>query len=209
MQRRSMLVFTAYQSRSHHTQPVWRRHMSKLTRNHWVSAGLESLDQEGHAGISAEILARRLNVTRGSFYHHFRNREDFVRTLLAKWEEDYTERMLAYAAHGRTASETLMRYLSVAAEKQPGREVAIRAWALHDPLVAEFQQRVDATRLAFAVKTCRRWVRSPGHAEIIGQAAHLCLIGGQQAGLRRDASRFNRLVQDAFTLFKDGLPPRA
>ncbi|HBO77503.1 MAG TPA: TetR family transcriptional regulator, partial [Cupriavidus sp.] len=166
--------------------------MSKLTRDHWVSAGLESLDQEGHAGVSAEILARRLNVTRGSFYHHFRNREDFVRTLLAKWEEDYTERMLAYAAQGRTARETLMRYLSIAAEKQPGREVAIRAWALHDPLVAEFQQRVDATRLAFAVRMCRRWVRSPSHAELIGQAAHLCLIGGQQAGLRRDASRFNK-----------------
>ncbi|MDV6903793.1 TetR/AcrR family transcriptional regulator [Pseudomonas aeruginosa] len=183
--------------------------MKKLTRNHWVAAGLEALDQEGHTGVSAENLARRLNVTRGSFYHHFRNREDFVRTLLAKWEEDYTERMLAYAAQGRSATETLMRYLSIAAEKQPGREVAIRAWSLIDPLVAEFQQRVDATRLAFAVRTSRRWVRTPGHAEIIGQAAHLCLIGGQQAGLRRDAGRFNGFMQHAFTLFKDTLAPRA
>lgn len=109
--------------------------MRKLTRNHWVAAGFEALDQIGHMGVSAESLSRRLNVTRGSFYHHFRNREDFVRTLLAAWEEDYTGRMLAYAAQGRSAGEILKRYLSIAAEKQPGREVSIRAWSLHDPLV--------------------------------------------------------------------------
>lgn len=183
--------------------------MTKLTRNHWVAAGLEALDQEGHAGVSAENLARRLNVTRGSFYHHFSNRADFLRALLYRWEEDYTERMLAYAAQGRSAPETLMRYLSIAAEKQPEREVAIRAWALVDPLVAEFQQRVDAARLAFAVKTSRQWVRTPGQAEIIGQAAHLCLIGGQQAGMRRDANRFNGFLQHAFAIFKDTLVPRA
>lgn len=209
MPRRSVLVFAAYQSRSHHTQSVWCRHMSKLTRNHWVAAGLEALDQEGHTGVSAESLARRLNVTRGSFYHHFLNRDDFVRTLLGKWEEDYTAQMLAYAAQGRSASETLMRYLSIAAEKQPSREVAIRAWALIDPLVAEFQRRVDATRLDFAVRTCSRWVRTPGHAEIVGQVAHLCLIGGQQTGLRRDAGHFNGLMQHAFTLLKGTLASRA
>lgn len=176
--------------------------MGKLTRNHWIAAGLEALDHEGHAGVSAESLARRLNVTRGSFYHHFRNREDFLRALLGRWEEDYTQRMLAYAAQGRSAREILMRYLSIAAGKEPGREVAIRAWALIDPVVAEFQQRVDATRLAFAVESCRRLGRMPGQAELIAQAAHLCLIGGQQAGLRRDASCFNGFLQRAFSLFQ-------
>lgn len=72
--------------------------------------------------------------------------------------------------------------------------MAIRAWALHDPLVAEFQQRVDAKRLAFAIETSRRLALLPGEAEMVGLAAHLCLIGGQQAGLRRDAERFKVLI---------------
>ncbi|WP_241021650.1 hypothetical protein [Burkholderia sp. Ac-20353] len=92
--------------------------------------------------------------------------------------------MIAYAADGRSVGDTLTRYLHIAANKRPGREVAIRAWALHDPLVAEFQQRVDASRLAFAIKTSRRLVGTPGEAEIMGLAALLRLIGGQQAGLR-------------------------
>ncbi|UCP11932.1 TetR/AcrR family transcriptional regulator [Pseudomonas sp. MM213] len=181
--------------------------MGKLTRNHWIAAGFEALDQIGHSGVSAESLSRRLNVTRGSFYHHFRNREDFVRTLLAAWEEDYTERMLTYAAQGRSAGEILKRYLSIAAEKQPGREVSIRAWSLHDPLVGEFQQRVDTRRLDFAIRTCRRLVPLPGEAEVIGRVAHLCLIGGQQAGLRRDAARFNSFLSRAFSLFEGAIPP--
>ncbi|WP_445570628.1 TetR/AcrR family transcriptional regulator [Pseudomonas sp. E102] len=181
--------------------------MEKLTRHHWIAAGFEALDQTGHIGVSAESLSRRLNVTRGSFYHHFRNRDDFVRTLLAAWEEDYTERMLAFAAQGRSAGEILKRYLNIAAEKQPGREVSIRAWSLHDPLVAEFQQRVDTRRLDFAIRTCRRLAHRPGEAEVMGQVAHLCLIGGQQAGLRRDAARFNRFVHRAFSHFEGALPP--
>ncbi len=182
--------------------------MRTLTRNDWIAAGFDALDGEGYSGISAESLARRLNVTRGSFYHHFRNREDFVRALLTAWEDDYTARMLAYAAEGRSAGDTLTRYLRIAAEKRPGREVAIRAWALQDALVAAFQQRVDATRLAFAVEMSRRWVRMPGEAEIVGQVAHLCLIGGQQAGLRREAERFNHFMQRAFAVAERVLPRR-
>ncbi|MBY4723074.1 TetR/AcrR family transcriptional regulator [Burkholderia contaminans] len=182
--------------------------MSTLTRNDWIAAGFDALDGEGYAGISAESLARRLNVTRGSFYHHFRNREDFVRTLLTAWEDDYTARMLAYAAEGRGAGDTLARYLRIAAEKRPGREIAIRAWALHDPLVAEFQQRVDAARLAFAIETSRGLVRTSGEAEIVGQAVHMCLIGGQQAGLRRDADRFNGFMRRAVAMVERVVPVR-
>jgi AcrR family transcriptional regulator len=178
-----------------------------LTRQHWIAAGFEALDQTGHSGVSAESLSRRLNVTRGSFYHHFRNREDFVRALLTAWEEDYTERMLAYAAQGRSAGETLQRYLNIAAQKQPAREVSIRAWALHDPLVGEFQQRVDTRRLDFAIRTCRRLIPLPGSAEVMGQVAHLCLIGGQQAGLRHDAARFNSFLHRAFSLVDGALAP--
>lgn len=68
-----------------------------LTRDHWIAAGLNALDNDGDAGISAERLARRLNVTRGSFYHHFRSRNEFVHALLAAWEADYADRMLAHA----------------------------------------------------------------------------------------------------------------
>lgn len=171
-----------------------------LTRDHWIAAGFDALDHDGDAGISAERLARRLNVTRGSFYHHFRNREDFVHALLSAWEADYADRMLAHAAAGRSLEDVLERYLAIAAEKQPGRETAIRAWARHDPLVAVYQRRVDQTRLTFAITTCRARAGGLVDAELVGRLAHLCLIGGQESGDRLQPAAFARRIQDALAL---------
>nr|WP_321273092.1 TetR/AcrR family transcriptional regulator [Alcaligenes faecalis] len=176
--------------------------MRKLTRDDWIEAGLNTLDLEGHSGVSAERVARRLNVTRGSFYHHFRSREDFVRALLSAWEQDYTDRMLDYAAQGAGPAQVLKRYIHIAADKQPNREVAIRAWALHDPVVAEYQTRVDARRLAFAIRTSKSAFLLPKHSEIVGEMVHLCFIGGQQSGVRHNAARFANLLGDALALFR-------
>ncbi|MGG4774670.1 TetR/AcrR family transcriptional regulator [Paenalcaligenes sp. Me52] len=181
--------------------------MTTLTRHHWIEAGFHALEHNGHAGVSAENLARRLNVTRGSFYHHFRSKSDYVTALLSYWEEDYTHRMLAYASQGTNSADTLLRYVDIASEKRPHIEVAIRAWSLIDPLVASFQKRVDQTRLDFAVNTSQRWGASPALANLIGQAAHLCLIGGQQTGLRHDAPRFTGFVQQALKVAEGSLRP--
>ncbi|RKP43407.1 TetR/AcrR family transcriptional regulator [Trinickia fusca] len=178
-----------------------------LTRDQWIAAGFDALDQEGYPGVSAERLARRLNVTRGSFYHHFRSKEDFVRALLAQWESDYTDRMLAYAAEGRTLDDVLARYLVVAADKQPQREIEIRAWARQDPLVAEYQERVDSTRLSFAISVCRARIDDPVDAELIACFAHLCLIGGQQSGHRNQPAAFSQLAQTALTRLRSSLHP--
>ncbi|MBN3785936.1 TetR/AcrR family transcriptional regulator [Burkholderia sp. Ac-20353] len=175
-----------------------------LTRDDWIAAGFDALDRDGYAAVSAEKLARRLNVTRGSFYHHFRSRADYVRAMLAQWEFDYTARMLAYAAQGAGLEDVLARYMTIAAEKRPEREVAIRAWARRDPLVAEFQRRVDDTRLSFAMSVCRARINDPVKAALVGRLAHLCLIGGQQSGDRHQPAGFAHLVRDALTLLHAG-----
>nr|WKF59632.1 HTH-type transcriptional regulator BetI [Paraburkholderia busanensis] len=171
-----------------------------LTRDDWITAGFDALDREGYAGVSVERLARRLNVTRGSFYHHFRGRDDLVRAILTQWESDYTERMLAYAGQGSSLEDVLTRYLEVASAKQPSREVAIRAWADRDPLVAQYQRRVDSTRLDFAISACRARVDPSVDADLLGHLAHLCLIGGQQSGDRKRGGAFAHLAQHALAL---------
>ncbi|ENR5390938.1 TPA: TetR/AcrR family transcriptional regulator [Providencia rettgeri] len=176
--------------------------MKKLTRECWVNAGFKILDTEGHTRFSSENIARQLNVTRGSFYHHFKNREDFVRTLLSRWEFEYTELMLAQANMGRTLDDVLKRYLDVASQKHPSREIAIRAWALNDPLVAEYQHRVDEKRLSFIIKKLHLLFIPHDYAEKIGKLIHLCFIGGQMSGDRHDAQEFNQLILNTLSLKK-------
>lgn len=174
--------------------------MKKLTKECWVNAGFKILDTQGHTRFFAENIARLLNVTRGSFYHHFKNRDDFVRTLLSRWELEYTELMLAQANMGDTLDDVLKRYLDMASQKHPSREVAIRAWALNDPLVAEYQHRVDEKRLAFVINKLNKLFIPRGYAEKIGKLVHLCFIGGQMSGDRHNNQEFNQLILSTLSL---------
>ncbi|NMV40889.1 TetR/AcrR family transcriptional regulator [Ralstonia insidiosa] len=174
--------------------------MPKTTRAHWIEAGFELLDIEGAVGISAERLARRLNVTRGAFYHHFTSRDDYVRSLLAEWERTYTGSILSLIQPGDTAETLLMRYLDVAASMHPQREVAIRAWAMREPLVADTMQRVDALRLAFATSLCSLEGGAPDDAAFWGRIAHLCFIGAQQTTARPDPEAFRAFFLKLFAM---------
>lgn len=174
--------------------------MPKTTRAHWIETGFALLDMHGADGVSAERLARRLNVTRGAFYHHFTNRDDYVRTLLAEWERAYTGSILALVQPGDTAETLLKRYLDVATSMHPQREVAIRAWAMREPLVAEYLQRVDAQRLAFATTLCGLDGGAPDDAAFWGRVAHLCFIGAQQTTARPDPEAFRAFFLKLFAM---------
>jgi len=172
--------------------------MAKLTRDAWLQAGLEALDRQGYQAVSAQALARRLNVTRGSFYHHFASRADFVEQLLRRWELDYTVVVLADARAAGEPAAQLQRYVAIAAKLQPGREVAIRAWANSDMKVRAVLQRVEGLRLAFARDVARAFLsdaRRDSDVESLAQLAYLGFIGMQHTALQ-DERMFVRFFSD-------------
>ena len=153
---------------------------TRLTRDAWLQAGCQALDKYGYEAVSAQALARRLNVTRGSFYHHFASRQDFVEQLLGRWEQQYTLDVLSEVRSVADPLARLQRYIAVAAKLKPGREVAIRAWARKDQRVQVLLQRVDQLRLAFARDSARQLLSpqaTQADVEALAQLAFLALIG--------------------------------
>src|ERR1700746_2561025 len=61
-----------------------------LSAEHWAEAALEALASGGLEAVAVEPLARRLSVTKGSFYWHFANREALLRAALALWKKRET-----------------------------------------------------------------------------------------------------------------------
>ncbi len=167
----------------------------KLTQESWLQAGFKALDKHGYEAVSAQALARRLNVTRGSFYHHFASRQEFVDQLLGRWEAEYTLDVISEAQGAADPLAKLQRYIAVVAKLKPGREVAIRAWAGKDKRVHALLQRVDALRLDFAREAARALL-SPaakgGDVEALAQLAFLALIGLVHTA-SQDDGRFHQL----------------
>jgi len=50
----------------------------KVSRESFLLAATELINEQGYRGASVERIAARLNVTKGSFYHHIEAKEDLV-----------------------------------------------------------------------------------------------------------------------------------
>ncbi|MBH0014728.1 helix-turn-helix transcriptional regulator, partial [Pseudoalteromonas sp. NZS100_1] len=59
----------------------------KNTVQDWIEAAQRMLVDEGITGLKVDRLANRLGVTRGGFYHNFKDRDEFFDQIIRHWEE--------------------------------------------------------------------------------------------------------------------------
>ncbi|NNE05262.1 MAG: TetR/AcrR family transcriptional regulator [Xanthomonadales bacterium] len=64
-----------------------KKERSTLTARDWERGALEMIAEQGVASLAVEPLARRMGITKGSFYWHFANREALLEQALQRWEE--------------------------------------------------------------------------------------------------------------------------
>lgn len=124
----------------------------RLSREEWLARALDILALEGGAKLRVDAICDALNVTKGSFYWHFNDRDDFVRSVVEFWSARFTdpvlERINAMGGAARSRLRSLMWFVSEGGFAR--YDVSIRAWALQDPdLVAAIVKDVDERRLAF------------------------------------------------------------
>ena len=58
----------------------------RLTRSAWLDHGLRILARQGAEALKVGALATGLQVSRGSFYWHFKDISDFRLQLLHRWQ---------------------------------------------------------------------------------------------------------------------------
>jgi AcrR family transcriptional regulator len=126
--------------------------VQRLDRNAWLSEAMEVLRESGVDHVKVEPLAKRLGVTKGSFYWHFKDRPDLLRALPEYWVESQTEPVLAHAeSAGRTPVEKMRAVLEFLAREDPDRyDNAMRAWAQFDSDVADAVAAIDKRRMEYA-----------------------------------------------------------
>ncbi|HET53915.1 MAG TPA: TetR/AcrR family transcriptional regulator [Ignavibacteria bacterium] len=54
----------------------------KVNSEDWIKKGIELFSQGGIDALNVEKMATILNCTKGSFYHHFKSREDYIDQIL-------------------------------------------------------------------------------------------------------------------------------
>jgi len=127
----------------------------QLDREAWVSAATEVLAEEGIAGLRVEVLAKRLKVTKGSFYWHFQDRRDLLIAILQQWKDGRIRDIIKQttAEKGKELAQ-IYHVIDVYSANRSRRgmmiELAVRDWARRDAEAGAIVAEVDDVRLRCA-----------------------------------------------------------
>lgn len=120
---------------------------SRLSGTDWTDAALRAMATQGTAGINVEQLARDLGTTKGSFYHHFDNRQALLGAALSRWEE-IVEQDLSDTAVVGDARERLIKASTVGVDSGLDGFVDLAlASSIDEPAVAATLRRVHEHRM--------------------------------------------------------------
>lgn len=160
----------------------------RLSKLDWIKAGFRALTLEGLNAVRVEPLARALKVSKGSFYWHFSDLAALRQAMLQHWEQAATTDIIAsIEAIGGPAADRLSTLMEVAVSDRDApyggamAEVALRAWAAHDPDVAAVQARVDAARLGYLERLLSESGKSKAAAQSWARLLLFCYVGAAQA----------------------------
>ncbi|CRK56408.1 Transcriptional regulator, TetR family [Alloactinosynnema sp. L-07] len=158
----------------------------RLTRTDWITAALAALAEGGVSAVAVDPLAKRLDVTRGSFYWHFKSRDDLLLSALEWWEQEGTASVIERVGHLADPRERLRTLFHIALTEDPtdGLEPALVAHA-DDPLVAPALHRVTARRLDFLTTAYTDAGLAHDRARVQAVVAYSAYIGWTE--LRRAA----------------------
>ena len=170
--------------------------MASVTRQQYLDAGQDLLADGGVQAVTIASLCERLGVTKGSFYHHFRNVEDFHDQLLDDWFTEHVARRKAVTdvlSDPRARLEGLRR---LAVDRRHDTEAAIRAWARTSARAAEVQRRIDNNRRAYVVDVCIALGIDRTRAETFADLSVVMLAGSQNLGGPVDQAMVDRLARE-------------
>ena len=152
-----------------------------------MKAARMALLRGGVEAVRVEKLARNLYVTKGSFYWHFRDREELLEALLREWEGELMQDLIPQLK-GRRGRAALKLLLDLLVERVPLGEqgilpsdAAMYTWASVSPKVARRVNQTERRRL----KLLKRIIGDSERTELL----YLVWLGFVARGQRVPRSR--------------------
>ena len=120
----------------------------RLNREAWLQGALEYLRLTGGSELIISELAGYLDVTKGSFYHHFTGREDFIDAVLQYWHQEHnlSVRRAVEETDGGPREKLRTLMLTVYQNELTNYDLPIRAWAMDNDRVRTKLRQMDKWR---------------------------------------------------------------
>jgi AcrR family transcriptional regulator len=168
-----------------------------LTKDSWIRAAMDLLRTRGVGGVRVLPLARKMRVSRGSFYWHFEKRQDLLDAMLDWWDREMTDVVIdrANAARGSAKKRLLLAAEDIVANGLTRYDPAIRSWAQGDKKAAKALRRVIRKRLDYISGLFEEAGFSPAEARARGDLLAIYLMSEAAIHIEESLETRLRLVR--------------
>jgi len=172
---------------------------SRLSAADWEQAALDLIAESGVAAVAVEPLARRLGVTKGSFYWHFPTREALLKAALERWERRDEEEVIRQVEPIPDPKERLRElFRRTSREMQSHVIYSALLQALDHPLVQPVMSRVSQRRIDFLTLAYRQSGMDRSTASYRARLVYSAYAGFLQLSLQLGLPRLSHDEFDAY-----------
>ncbi len=168
----------------------------RLAAQDWIDFALKTLAREGFQALKADVLARKLGVSRGSFYWHFAALGPFHSRVIAHWRQVATEAIIADLEQQDTPEQRVDVLLRRAFAHGNALEVRMRAWADENPDAARALDDVDRRRKSYIERMLIEAGVTPPVAATRTELIYWVYLGAALSRGKLTGERLTRMIDE-------------
>jgi AcrR family transcriptional regulator len=172
------------------------RTVERLSSNDWLDCALHELARSGHGALKADLLARKIGVSRGSFYWHFSDLAQFHARVIERWRERSTEDVIRELEKLSEPDERLERLLRRAFGRAGLLETRMRSWAESNQAAAGAVTEIDDRRTHYIERLLSRAGVEPSMAATRARILYWTYLGAASSPKRLPKDSFEQLVDE-------------
>jgi AcrR family transcriptional regulator len=178
----------------------------------WLDAAYESLTESGVDSVRVMPLAKKLGLSRTSFYWFFKDREELLAALIERWRLKNTGNLVAQSeCYAESINEAMLNVFDCWLNPElfdSQFEFAMRSWALQSPEVAEHIRVADIARREALITMFLRFGYDPVGADVRARTIYLTQIGYISTNTREDLAQRMQRIPEYVKIFT-GQEPQA
>ncbi len=176
----------------------------------WLEAAYDALLESGVEAVKILPLAKRLNLSRTSFYWFFKDREELLAALVARWREKNTGNMVKRSeAYAETIAEAMLNVFDCWLDKDlfdAQFEFAVRSWALQSEDILEEVRQADQARLEALSRMFMHFGFAEAAADVRARTTYLVQIGYISMQSREDIATRMKRIPDYIAIYTGEMP---
>ena len=176
----------------------------------WLEAAYDALLESGVESVKILPLAKRLNLSRTSFYWFFKDREELLSALISRWREKNTGNLVKQSeAYAETLAEAMLNVFDCWVNKDlfdSQFEFAIRSWALQSPEIQAEVHEADQARMDAIGRMFMRFGYDETAADVRARTTYLVQIGYISMQSREDTALRMKRIPEYIAIYTGEIP---